>query len=312
MASGINKKLLAKKDMNFFREFTANAARAARMLGYAMVGGILVVFIVLGLIGYLAVRNFMKQADIDAITAELAGPDYAGLEEKAKELQNELNQKNNYYFALTSMRTTVDRVATVPMEIPGIIAKSIPSDTYITDYAIDGSTLKYNGYSFTYYSPVDMVNMLNTAKVFTSRPKFQCERVDANTFGGPDVFYNDKTGDILPLNNYYRFSIDGTLVAKVYISIGRYLNGATIQSLSGVETTEYAAGAEYNYSEGIDTYVSGGVTYNLVRATVDGVDVNPDDLAKIKAAHAFSGTAKANTEINLYYDVAQAAAQPAQ
>ena len=100
MASGINKKLLAKKDMNFFREFTANAARAARMLGYAMVGGILVVFIVLGLIGYLAVRNFMKQQDIDAITAELAGPDYAGLEEKAKELQNELNQKNNCYFAL--------------------------------------------------------------------------------------------------------------------------------------------------------------------------------------------------------------------
>jgi type II secretory pathway pseudopilin PulG len=311
MASGINKKLLAKKDMNFFREFTANAARAARMLGYAMVGGILVVFIVLGLIGYLAVRNFMKQADIDAITAELAGPDYAGLEEKAKELQNELNQKNNYYFALTSMRTNVDRVATVPMEIPGIIAKSIPSDTYITDYAIDGSTLKYNGYSFTYYSPVDMVNMLNTAKVFTSRPKFTFARVDATTFGGPDVFYNDKTGDILPLNNYYKFSIDGTLVAKVYISIGRYLNGATIQSLSGVETTEYAAGAEYNYSEGIDTYVSGGVTYNLVRATVDGVDVNPDDLAKIKAAHAFSGTAKANTEINLYYEVAQAA-QPAQ
>ena len=36
MASGVNKKLLAKTDMNFFREFTANAARAARMLGYAM------------------------------------------------------------------------------------------------------------------------------------------------------------------------------------------------------------------------------------------------------------------------------------
>ena len=88
MASGINKKLLAKKDMNFFREFTANAARAARMLGYAMVGGILVVIIVLGLIGYFAVRNFMKQQQIDAITAELAGPDYAGLEEKAKQLQD--------------------------------------------------------------------------------------------------------------------------------------------------------------------------------------------------------------------------------
>lgn len=310
MASGINKKLLAKKDMNFFREFTANAARAARMLGYAMVGGILVVFIVLGLIGYLAVRNFMKQQDIDAITAELAGPDYAGLEEKARQLQEELNQKNNYYFALTTMRTTVDRVATVPMEIPGILAKSIPSDTYITDYAIDGSSIKYNGYSFTYYSPVDMVNMLNTAKVFTSRPLFNVARVDGTTIGGPEVFYNSKTGDVLPLNNYYSFSIDGTLISKVYISIGRYLNGTTVKSLSGVETTEYNAGAEYNFTEGIDTYVSGGVTYNLVRVTVDGTDITPDNLANIKAAHAFSGTAKANTEINLYYEVAQA--QPAQ
>ena len=312
MASGINKKLLAKKDMNFFREFTANAARAARMLGYAMVGGVLVVILVLGLIGYLAVRNFMKQQDIDAITAELAGPEYAGLEEKAKQLQEELNQKNNYFFALTSMRQEVDRVATVPMEIPGILAKSIPSDTYITDYAIDGSTIKYNGYSFTYYSPVDMVNMLNNAKVFTSRPLFECKRVDGTALGTPDAFYNAQTGDVLPLNNYYAFSINGTLISKVYISIGRYLNGATIKSLSGVETTEYNAGAEYNYTEGIDTYVSGGVTYNLVRVTVDGVDVNPDNLASIKAAHAFSGTAKADTEINLYYEVAQATAeQPA-
>ena len=312
MASGINKKLLAKKDMNFFREFTANAARAARMLGYAMVGGILVVFIVLGLIGYLAVRNFMKQQDIDAITAELAGPEYAGLEEKAKQLQEELNQKNNYYFALTSMRQTVDRVATVPMEIPGILAKSIPSDSYITDYAIDGSTIKYNGYSFTYYSPVDMVNMLNTSKVFTSRPEMVVKRVDATTLGGPEVFYNSQTGDVLPLNNYYVFSINGTLISKVYISIGRYLNGTTITSLSGVETTEYNAGAEFNYTEGIDTYVSGGVTYYLVSVTVDCTDVTPDNLASIKAAHAFSGTAKANTEINLYYEVAQApAAEPA-
>ena len=42
-ANGINKKILAKKDVNFFAEFTANAARAARMLGYAVAVGVLVV-----------------------------------------------------------------------------------------------------------------------------------------------------------------------------------------------------------------------------------------------------------------------------
>ncbi len=309
MASGINKKLLAKTDMNFFREFTANAARAARMLGYAMALGILVVIIVLGLIGAFAVRNFMKQQEIDQINAELAGPEYAGLEEKARQLQEELKAKNNYYYALTTMRTNVDRTATVPLEIPGILAKSIPSDSYVTDYQIDGSTMKMNGYSFTYYSPVDMVNMLQASKVFTSRPIITVKRIDSTEIAKPEEFYNIKTGDVIALNNYYSFKIDGTLVSKVYISIGRFLNGATLSSLTGVETTEYTAGAEYSYTEGIDTFTAGGVTYNLVKITVNGTDVDAESLANIRAAHALSGTAKANAEINLYYEVA--AAQPA-
>ena len=304
MASGINKKLLAKKDMNFFREFTANAARAARMLGYAMALGILVVIIVLGLIGAFAVRNYMKQQEINAINAELAGPEYAGLEEKAKQLQEELKQKNNYYYALTSMRTSVDRIATVPMEIPGILAKSIPSDSYVLNYKLDGSAMEFNGFSFSYYSPVDMVNILQASKVFTSRPTMKVARLDMTEVGSPESFYNSKTGDVIPLNNFYSFTISGTLVNKVYISVGRFLNGKTLTSLSGVETTEYAAGAEYNYTEGIDTYTAGGVNYELVKITINGVDVDAASLANVRAAHALTGTAKANAEINLYYQVA--------
>lgn len=309
MASGINKKLLAKKDMNFFREFTANAARAARMLGYAMALGILVVIIVLGLIGAFAVRNYMKQQEINTLNAQLASPEYAGLEEKAKQLQAELNEKNNYYYALTSMRKHVDRTAVVPLEIPTILAKSIPSDSYVTDYAIDGSTMKLNGYSFSYYSPVDMVNMLNSSKVFTSRPELKIERVDGTSLGSADSVYNTKTGDVVPMNNYYMFNIDGTLIGKVYISIGRFVSGDNVTSLSGIETTEFMAGSEYSFSEGIDTYTSGGVTYNLVKITINGTDVDAESLANIKASHAFSGTAKSNLEVNLYYQVAPTAAQ---
>ena len=208
----------------------------------------------------------------------------------------------------------VDRTATVPLEIPGILAKSIPSDSYITDYKIDGSIMEYNGYSFTYYSPVDMVNILQASKIFTSRPEFTCTRVNMTDVGAADKIYNNKTGDVIPLNNYYQFKISGTLLSKVYISIGRFVNGQTLTSLSGIETTEYTAGSEYNYTEGIDTYVAGGVTYNLVKITVNGTDVDAESLANVRAAHALSGTAKANAEINLYYEVAAtqpAASQPA-
>ena len=210
------------------------------------------------------------------------------------------------------MRTNVDRTAVVPLEVPGILAKSIPSDSYVTDYDINGSVMKLNGYSFSYYSPVDMINMLNTSKVFTSRPKITIEREDATKVGAAEQLYNKKSGDVVTLNNYYKFSVEGTLINKVYISIGRFLNGTTVSSLSGIETTEYSAGAEYSYTEGIDTYTAGGVTYNLVKITVNGTDVDAESLANIKAAHAISGTAKANEEINLYYEVAQAQPAPSQ
>ena len=129
-------------------------------------------------------------------------------------------------------------------------------------------------------------------------------RLDMTEVGSPESFYNSKTGDVIPLNNLYSFTISGTLVNKVYISVGRFLNGKTLTSLSGVETTEYAAGAEYNYTEGIDTYTAGGVNYELVKITINGVDVDAASLANVRAAHALTGTAKANAEINLYYQVA--------
>jgi hypothetical protein len=314
MANNGNKKIIVKKDMNFFAEFTASAAKAARLLTYAVLFGIAVVGIILVFIVIGIVRNTIIKGQIADLEAQLASDEYANLEVQASALAETLKTKNNYFYALCQMRKNVDETPAVSMDLPDVIADDIPSDSYLIQYQITGTTLAMEGYSFSYYSPVDMVNILQASKVFTSRPKFLVERVDGTTLGTPSEFYNSKTGDAVMLNNYYSFSIEGTLISKVYISIGRFLNGATISSLSGVETTEFAAGSEYNFTEGIDTFKTGGVTYNLVKITVNGTDVDAESLAKIRASHALSGTAKANAEINLYYEVAvaqTAASQPA-
>ena len=62
--NGVNKKLLAKRDMNFFAEFTANAAKAARMLGYGVAAGVLVVFVVIAFIVAFFIRNTMIKSRI--------------------------------------------------------------------------------------------------------------------------------------------------------------------------------------------------------------------------------------------------------
>jgi len=254
-ASTINKRIMAKKDMNFFAEFTANAAKAARMLGYGVAIGFLVVAVVLGLIIAFFIRNQIIKGQINDMKELLAGPNYASLEQEAAQLTEELNKKTNYYFALTQMRKTVDLVDAAPTDLPEILEKCIPSDSYVSTYTITSSQLSLTGTSFTYYSPIDMVNMLNQKNVFTSRPSIAIARVDPVAAGlMDDMIQGDKINII---NNYYNFTISGTLVTNVHISITRFVDGSEdATSLGGVDTIDVRAGESYTISEGVAEFAS--------------------------------------------------------
>ena len=63
----INKRLLAKRDMNFFAEFTANAAKMRRLFGYAVVIGVIVVGVLLAIVGYDLIRNALIKAEITSL-----------------------------------------------------------------------------------------------------------------------------------------------------------------------------------------------------------------------------------------------------
>lgn len=297
--NGVNKRLLAKKDMNFFAEFTANAAKAARMLGYGIAAGFLVVFVVLGLIVAFFVRNMIVKAQIKAMKDLLAGPDYASLESDAALLTEELNEMTNYYYALTQMRKTVDLIDAAPTDLPDVIAKCIPSDSFITSYSISSSQLSMTGYSFTYYSPVDMVNMLNDKDVFTARPIITIARVDPESAGLLGTMITDDT--INAINNYYSFEVTGTLVSNVHISVTHYLDGAkTATTLGGVETFDVKAGDTYAIDD-VTEYTYGGITYKLSRIVVDGIQVEEASFGVIMENDQYVDVARGNSEIQLYY-----------
>ena len=141
----INKRLLAKRDMNFFAEFTANAAKMRRLFGYAVVIGVIVVGVLLAIVGYDLVRNALIKAEIGAIQLVLASDEYANLEDKAAELARELEEKQNRYYALTQMRKQVDTINSAPVDLPDILAKSIPSDSYVDSYEINSDTATIKG-----------------------------------------------------------------------------------------------------------------------------------------------------------------------
>ena len=300
-ANGINKKILAKKDMNFFAEFTANAARAARLLGYAVAAGFLVLFVVLGLIVALFIRNTIIKGQIKQLKDLLAGPDYASLENDAALLTEELNNMTNYYYALTQMRRQVDIVDAAPTDLPDVIAKCIPSDSFISAYTISNSQLNIEGYTFTYYSPVDMVNMLNDKDVFTARPLISTERVEVDSKSEYEEIADGTSVDVI--NNYYKFNITGTLVSNVHIAISRYVDGDSLISLGGIETLDVRAGSPYTI-DGINTYSYAGTNYTLSRILVNGVQVEEGSFNVIKENDQYADIGRGNYEIRLYYTVA--------
>ncbi|MCR4688639.1 MAG: PilN domain-containing protein [Saccharofermentans sp.] len=308
MANNVNKKLLSKKDMNFFAEFTASAAKAARMLSLAVIAGvavlaIIVLFIIIGL-----VNNAILKGQINKIETTLADEKYTQLEGQAADLAQKLEQRTNYFYALTQMRATVDRIPSAPASLPDVIGECIPNDSYIQSYEITGTTLKITGESFTYYSPVDMVEMLNESDVFTSKTLININRVTADEIGSAEELYGETINCI---NNYYHFEIEGTLVSDIYVTISRLAMGDTVTSLAGTETLKFAAGESFTLTDADNQLVNytteTGTAYTLSKITINGIEVNSDDFAAILASGSMSEFANGEKDIKLYYTVVEEA-----
>ena len=301
--SGVSKKLLAKKDMNFFAEFTANAAKAARMLGYAVAAGILVVFVVLAFVVAFFIRNTLIKNEIRNMENLLASPEYATLEQEYALLKEKLNEMTNYNYALTEMRKAVDSIDPAPTDLPDVIAKCIPSDSFISSYSIDKSTLTFTGYSFTYYSPVEMVNMLNEKDVFSTRPSISTARVVKEIDNVEEML---KEGKVEAINNYSAFEVSGLLVSNVHVSITRLQDGVDSKvMLGGIETQSVRAGSSYTISD-ITEITYAGVKYKLSRILVNGVQVEEGSFAEVMANGQFTDVPGGNDEVQLYYTVAPA------
>lgn len=309
--NGASKKLLAKKDMNFFAEFTANAAKQARMLGYAVAAGILVVFVVLAFIVAFFIRNQFIKNDIKNLQTILESPEYANLEQEYALLKEKLNEMTNYNYALTQMRKTVDQIDPAPTELPEVLAKCIPSDSYLNDYMLTESQLEFTGYTFTYYSPVELVYLLNQKNVFTSRPTVEVTRVSQESKG---EIVDPQTGKkyIDVINNYYGFSVSGTLVTNVHISITRYedIEGSS-KTLGGIQTQTEKAGSTYEITP-VKSYNYAGVDYQLTKVFVDDVLVEEGSFAEIFKNDKYTDVARKNTDIKLFYAPVAAQAAPAQ
>ncbi|MCR5592286.1 MAG: PilN domain-containing protein [Saccharofermentans sp.] len=290
----------AKKDINFFASFTANARRQTQILAVVVFIGIIAIGVSLALTAYKWFRNSGVKKDIDNLNKTLASEEYAGLELKSQSLQQEINEKNQYYYTLTEMRRIVNQHNPADTAIVDLIGANIPSSAYVDSYTLSGNNLSISGTTFSYYDAANICYMLNQNDVFTSY-------VSPNVQRDNSLAQNPESADN-PIDNYYDFTITGNLTADYIVSICHYATTETgVIALGGVDSQVVEANASFEYTD-VSTYSANGINYTLNSVTINNVTVSPEEFAIIQANNKVSGIASGNVEIELYYIVA---AEPA-
>ncbi len=305
MASFGSTKGYGKKDINFFAQFTESARKQARMLLYVILFAVIIFGVFFVWLVFDIIKNGVVKAEIKKLNDELASPEYANLEIEYKNLQQTLNERNQYFYALTEMRREVDEISVADTDLATYLGDSIPNDSYIDSYSISGNEMQIIGYTFDYYSALELVNMIQSNDVFVN-VNAEISHVSEPANGAVNV--EDDT--INTIDVYYQFTITGNLTLDTYISVSRFVLDDTgaMAPLSGVETVKYEYGDAYSV-DGINSYESNGVTYYLSYIIINDVRVDDDQYAAISANNAVSGIAVENTEIELYYTAAAPVAE---
>lgn len=285
----------AKKDLNFFAQFTAKARQQARILAFVVIGALVVVGIFVFWTAIALINNLRVQSKVNDLTVELQDPKYANLDIEAKNLEQEIIARNQYFYSISEMRRIVDETPAAKTELAYLLGESIPNDTYIADYEITGTTMTIHGATFNYYEGVNMTNMLQAHDVFTTPLNLHTEHYNrAEDTGAAE-------GQIEGINTYYSFEITGDLTIDSYISVSRVIDTDTgITAVGGVTTTAYATGSTYEIPDIVSIEVN-GVTYEVSSILIDGSQVTEDQFNAIVANNAISGRAAGNMTIELHY-----------
>ena len=285
----------AKKDLNFFAQFTAKARQQARALAIVVLVALVVVgiFVIWTLIAL--VKNLTVSSKVNELTLELQDPKYANLDIEARNLEQQIIERNQYFYSISEMRRYVDEINVAKTELADLIGDTIPNDTYISAYEINGTEMTIEGVAFNYYELDNISNMLQAHDVFSN---FNLEvehfpRVTEDAGGEEE--------HIIGFNPYYVFTIHGDLTVDSYISISRVIDTDTgVNAVGGVVTTAYTTGSTYEFPDIVSIEVN-GATYQLSSILINGNSVSEDEFNAIIANNSISGRAAGNMSIELHY-----------
>lgn len=292
MAS-LGKREFAKKDMNFFSEFAASSQQMARIMGYMIIAGIVVVGLLVALCVFQIIRLGIIKTEVKYYDNLFQTEEYQTMQLEADELSKKAEHINEYAYVMSNIVKTVDKETGVQFEIYNEIKSHVPSTSIITDIEIDKGVVTIKGEADNYYAATEIANMLQANNYFTN-VNGAVERYDVT---------KDATAEQMVysyINAKYEFEIIGNLSEKYAVSVACV---TTENKIIKVDNNEMVDAGSVFKKEGIATVTVAGDTYNLTAVLVNGIAVSDDVFSDVLSADAFSVTVNADTTIELQYQI---------
>ena len=289
--ANIGKREFAKKDMNFFSEFAASSQAVARIMGYMIIGGIVVAAALVTACVILFGRWALLKAEVKSYDEKFKKPEYANLQSEADALSQEAAHINQYAYIMNQMVQKVDSETGVEFEIISEIEKNIPSNTILTYYSIDKDAVEIKGESHSYYAFGELGHMLQKNEFFTNS-NYGLERENAlDNFSEEQIRTMYTSGE-------YDWQFLGTLHSKYIISVSYVSVDNSVLKVEPSVLVE--AGQSKNYPD-VSVITIAGKSYDLVAISINGMTVSEEQVRSVLETNELSVSAFSDVQVQLQY-----------
>lgn len=289
--AGLKGREFAKKDMNFFSEFTQSSQAFARASGWIIIGAIAAIAITVLVCIWRVITLGVLTAGIKVYDDKFNTDEYKNLSVQAQQLAEENARISEYNYVMQTMKTNAKKDTGVQFNIISNIESNIPSDTIVKDYDVDKGTVRIVGYSFNYYSPTEMLMLIKDELVLTNE-NLKITRIDPSDLGTSEEMATNF------INAYYLWEFTGSLQTDSAITIS-YV-GPDSLLLKNLETEWIKTGDTYELGD-VRQITYAGKTYNLDSIFINGTAITADELDKVKASGNYDIFIEEDTKIDVYY-----------
>lgn len=283
----------AKRDMNFFSEFSASSGQLGSYLSLALV--VLLGFLVVGG-GIYAVVFFQTSTirnNITELDTKMKSAEYLDKLDEYTKINDSMAGLNQHYYDVSSLFARVNNFDKVDSSFMDTIYSNIPENIAIAEFDYSEGAISLIGTCTSYYEPLDMVANFTKAKLFTYVAIEKIEQIDLSGSG--------LTPEELLVVKKYNFTITGSLKSTYAVLVSKLIDNTAAEPLTAVKSQTYGAGEQYSES-GVNTYTTeDGTVYTLSRVLINNILVSDTDLTMIRQKDSITGLVASSVDVKLFY-----------